>query len=243
MKDLENIKNKIKKAAKKTKKPFAAFDADGTLWPHDIGKKFFHYQVMNNLLEVSNPQKKFDHILQHKGKKAALIWLAQIQAGISVEKLKQQVKCFLQKNPFKVFLFQKQLVDWLVTENIQVFIVSSSLKWVLEEALKVYNIPLENIIGVETKINRKIITNKLVLPAPIHKDKVKAFQSRTNKALPLFVAGNTLADQALLELASDVRLVVTTASPEQRNYDSERKLLKIAKTRNWFYQDGMPELY
>ena len=241
--DLTGIKNQIEIAIRKTTDPFAAFDADGTLWPHDIGKDFFYYQIRNNLLKISDPQVKFDHVLKTEGKKAALLWLAKIQDGISIGELKHQVKGFLKEKPFRMFLFQKRLIDWLVTQNVQIFIVSSSLKWVLDEALKEYNISLKNIIGVETKIEKGIITNKPILPAPIHRDKVEAFKNRTNGALPLFVAGNTLADQALLEVASDVQLVVTTARSGERNYGSERKLLEIAKVKNWFYQDGMPDLY
>ena len=240
--NLKNIKSQLKTVNRKVKKSLAAFDADGTLWPCDVGKNFFQYQVRNNLLKISDPQREFDRVLKKEGKKAALLWLAKIQAGFSLKEFKQQVKCFLQETPVKSFLFQKHLINWLITENIQIFVVSSSLKWVLDEAVQKFNIPAENIIGVETKIVRGIITDQLILPAPIHKDKVKAFQNKSKETSPLFVAGNTLADQALLELASEARLVVATACPGERNYDSERKLLEIAKSRNWFYQDGMPKL-
>lgn len=241
--NLTDIKNQIEIAIRKIENPFAAFDADGTLWPHDIGKDFFHYQIKNDLLKISDPQKEFEYVLKTEGKKAALLWLAKIQTGFSIEEFKHHVKGFLKEKPFRIFSFQKRLIDWLVARNVQIFIVSSSLKWVLDEALKEYSIPLKNIIGVKTKIEKGIITNKLILPAPVHTDKVEAFKNRTNGALPFFVAGNTLADQALLELASDIRLVVTTACLGERNYDSERKLLEIAKARNWFYQDGMPDLF
>lgn len=241
---LEKVKLQIKKAMDKTDKPvFVAFDADGTLWPSDVGKNFFLYQAENDLLKekVTQPEAEFKHLCEREGKKQALLWLAQVQAGFSLKQMNQWVSDFLKTKPFKVFLFQKHLIDWLISKNVQVFVVSSSLKWVLDKALKGYGIPQENIIGVKTLVKEGIITEDLVLPAPIHKDKVQALKNLAGRS-PLFSAGNTLSDQALLECASHVRLVVSTAKVGERNYESERSLLKIARERNWLYQDGMPEL-
>ena len=180
--------------------------------------------------------------VKKKGRRAALIWLAQIQSGFSLKKVNQWVSNFLHENPIKIFLFQKHLINWLINNKVNVFIVSSSLKCVLDQALQEYNIPKENIIGVQTLVKEGILTNKPVLPAPIHKEKVLSLQEKIKGACPLFVAGNTLSDQALLESSTQFRLVVSTAQKGERNYDSERKLLKIAQDRGWFFQDGMLDL-
>ncbi len=241
---LENIKYCLKKVIDNNHNLVAAFDADGTLWPCDVGKEFFHYQIKKGLLKnkMPDPQAEFDCLYEEKDRKAALIWLAQIQSGFSPEQINEWVSGFLKEKPFKVFLFQKDLIHWLVDNKVNVFIVSSSLKCVLDQALKGYNIPTENIIGVQTLIKAGIVTNKPVLPAPIHKEKVLSLLEKTKGINPFFVAGNTLADQALLESSTQLRLVVSTAQKGERNYDSERKLLKIAQDRAWFYQEGMPDL-
>ena len=240
----EEFKNRLQEIIEDACNPIAAFDADGTLWPCDIGKDFFHYQIKKGFLEkkTPDPQAEFNRIDTERGRKAALLWLAQIQSGFSLEKLNYWISNFLHENPFKIFVFQKNLIDWLISKNVSVFIVSSSLKWVLDQTLQGYNIPRENIIGVQTLVEKGLITSKPVLPTPIHEEKVQAFQKKTQGTCPLFVAGNTLSDQALLELSTQVRLVVSTAQVGERNYDSERQLLKIAQDRNWFYQDGMPEV-
>lgn len=241
---LEEIKFSLKKIIKNNRHPIAAFDADGTLWPCDVGKNFFNYQVEKGLLKrkIPNPQAEFDRIRKEKSKRDALLWLAQIQSGLSLKQINQWVFDFLRENPFEVFLFQKDLINWLVENKVDVFIVSSSLKCVLDQALQGYNILPENIIGVQSMTERGIITNKPVLPAPIHKEKVLSLLERTQGTYPLFVAGNTLSDQALLESSIQMRLVVSTARKGERNYDSERELLKIAQQRGWLYQDGMPQL-
>lgn len=240
---LEKIKYQLEKTLEKREPPFfGAFDADGTLWSSDVGKSFFLYQVEKGLLKgkTFHPQEDFDRVRVTKGKKQALCWLAQVQAGISLEQMRMWVSDFLREKPVKVFPFQKCLIDWLIRKNVQVFVVSSSLKWVLTEALKSYGLLEENIIGVETLVEKGVITDKLVLPPPIHKDKVEAFKRKTSGACPIFCAGNTLSDQALLEYTSSVKLVISTAKEGERNYESERSLLEIARKKKWFYQDGMP---
>ena len=241
---LKKIQSSLEEIIKDINKPLAVFDADGTLWPSDVGENFFNYQVKKGLLKdkTSDPPAEFNRIREQKGRKAALLWLAQIQSGISLETLNQWILDFLRENPFKVFLFQKHLIEWLISKNVHVFVVSSSLKWVLDQALQKYNIPKENIIGVQTLVQQGFITSQAVLPPPIHKEKVQAFQEKSKGACPIFVSGNTLSDQALLELSSQIKLVVSTAQLGERTYDSERELLKIAQKRNWFYLDGMPEL-
>ena len=221
--------------------PVVAFDADGTLWPRDVGKDFFQWQVKRGLLKekTKDPQAEFNRIRERKGRKFALIWLAEVQAGWPVQKLNQWIRDFLKQHPVKMFGFQETLLEWFDRHNVQVFVVSSSLKWVLDQALKPYPIPTQNIIGVQTKVEKGIITETPILPAPIHKDKVPAFKNKTGGQCPFFVAGNTLADQALLEFSSQFRLVVATARPKDRNYESEQKMLNIAIDRAWFYWNGL----
>ncbi len=220
--------------------PVVAFDADGTLWPRDVGKSFFQWQVKKGLLKekTKDPQAEFNRIREERGRKFALIWLAEVQAGRPLEELNQWIGDFLKEHPFKMFWFQEQLIKWFDRHNAQVFVVSSSLKWVLDQALESYPVPTQNIIGVKTQVQKGIITEKPILPAPIHRDKVPAFESRAGGRRPFFVAGNTLADQALLEFSSRFRLVVATARPQDKNHESEQKLLSMAIDRGWFYWNG-----
>ena len=231
----------LEKSLPKTQKPVVAFDADGTLWPRDVGKSFFQYQVKNKLLTTKNPdpQSEFHRIQKEHSRKQALIWLAQVQAGFSLQELHQYIGDFLAKNPFKMFAFQQELIKWCLQNKVEVFVVSSSLKWVLDQALEPYHIPKKNIIGVQTQIQKGIITDKPILPAPIHTNKVSAFQAHIRGVRPFLSAGNTLADQALLEFSTQWRLVVATARFGEKNYDSERELIKIAIDRGWFYYDSL----
>ena len=237
---LEKIKNLLQDPIEKCDYPVAAFDADGTLWPCDVGRDFFQYQIERDLLrgKLNHPRIKFEYIKNSKGKTRALTWLAYVLSGYSLEEVQKWIKAFLEDRQPIPFLFQKKLISWLQSKNVQVFIVSSSLKWLLDPAARVFNIPSENIIGVQTIVRKGLITDELILPAPIQEDKVPALYKRTNNKPPLFSAGNTLSDQALLEAATQTRLVVSTAKEKDLNYLSEKQLLQIAKKRNWFYSYG-----
>ena len=233
---LEQIKKSLRLVIDQTQNPMAAFDADGTLWPSDIGKDFFKYQVQQKLLNHSDPQQEFNNIKDKTSKKKALEWLALGQAGCRLTDIRQQVADFLKKHPINPFSFQQHLIEWLIKYKVSVFVVSSSLKWVLDEAIPMgYSIKCQNIIGVETKTVHGKITNQLVQPTPIQEDKPLAFHRCAGDSPPIFSSGNTLSDQALLERASHIRLVIASAVHGRRNYDSEQALLTIAKQKKWFY--------
>ena len=229
--------SQIRESVNHQKNIITAFDADGTLWKNDVGKGFFKFLVRKKKLikNISMPQKQFDSVLAKQGRKSALIWLAQSLAGFSLKEVYSWAEDFLKENPLKVFPFQKKLIQFFHSKNIPVFIVSSSVQWVLEPALKVFNIPQENIIGVRTLASSEgVITAEAVRPAPIQGDKIKALLKKTGGVPPFFSAGNTLADLSLLEAAKAFRMVVTSAGPDSMNYESEQKLKKTAKAKGWF---------
>ena len=229
---------KLTRLLKEAKRPvFCAFDADGTLWPGDVGRSFFQFLIQKKFLidKFPEPQKTFNLLLQKNGRKTALSWLAQMLAGVKLTNIQSWVKLFFKEQPLTVFLIQKHLVDLLHSEKVPVYIVSSSIQWVLEEALKKFHIPKKRIIGVCTKIQNGIITDQLIQPPPIKEEKIKALHKITSGKNPFLSAGNTTADLSLLEAASGLQLVISSAKQKDSNYVSERELLQIAKNKGWAY--------
>ena len=231
---IEKLKKSLEPFLSNGKDLVAAFDADGTLWPHDVGRDFFQYQVKNKLLfsKYPNLEKDFQFLCEKKGRSKGLCWLSQIQAGQTLENLNNNITDFLKQNPVRFFDFQKDLINWFKKYNVKVFIVSSSLKWVLDLALKNF-IPSSQIIGVETKVENGIITNEVLFPAPVFAEKVPAFLTKSKA--PIFVSGNSMADKALLEISTGKQLVVSSAQKENSIYKSEQDLLSFAKKQNWFW--------
>ena len=244
---------KLKEETHNNKKQiFAAFDADGTLWPGDVGRGFFRFLIQKKYLikKFPNLQESFDRIVEQKGRKHALVWLAQILSGFKLTEVREWVKQFFIENPLKAFLINKCIIEFLHSKNIPVYIVSSSIQWVLEEALKTFNIPTYRIIGVQTIIQNEMITDKLILPAPVHEDKIKALHKKTNGENPFLASGNTPADLSLLEASSHFKLVIASAKTGDdklslggnRIYSLEKKLVQIAKDKKWFYLEDNLEL-
>ncbi len=246
------LKEEVHNNTDKDPKMFAAFDADGTLWPGDVGRGFFQFLIKKKFLikKFPNLQESFNLIVKENGRKYALIWLAQILDGFKLTEVQKWVKQFFTENPLKAFLFHKCTIEFLHSKNIPVYIVSSSIQWVLEEALKKFNIPPHRIIGVRTIVQNGIITDQPVLPAPVHENKIKALHEKTQGMNPFLVSGNTPADLSLLEASSRLRLVVASAKTGSNNlslggdrmYLLEKELVQIAKDKKWFYLEDNLEL-
>ncbi len=240
---LDQIKDSIIKVFKNHSYPVAAFDADGTLWPSDVGRYFFQHQIKNHLLKSreADPQKKFNSLLDTKDhRRRALTWLALVMSGFEEREVKKWGKDFLKNFPLKPFAFQQELIGWFLKQGGEVFVVSSSVRWVLEEAVS-RCFPLlkkENIIGVETYVEKGVITDKLVEPTPVQDEKVKSLLKKTKGVKPVFAAGNTMSDLALLK-SSSVRLAVSAAHSSHFNHSSEHELKDQAIKNGWFVYEQM----
>ena len=221
---------------------YVAYDADGTLWPNDLGLSFYKYQVKNQGFppRIKDPVKEFLFHEKKPDRRDVLIWHAKAQAGLKLLDLEAQIKKFLEPSIFpKIFSFQLKLIDWFRKRKLKIFIVSSSLKWVLDEVLIRYGFLKEDILGVQTEVDdRGYITDRLLCPPPIASEKILAFKRKTHGLPPIFATGNTLSDESLLK-ASRVQLVCSMAKPGDRTYQSERGLLEMAKTHNWFYSESI----
>ena len=56
---------------------------------------------------------------------------------------------------------------------------------------------------------------------------------KTGKKLPFFSSGNTEGDLALLESATQLRLVVGAAARDQELFRTENKMQQIAEEKDW----------
>ncbi|MCB0362547.1 MAG: haloacid dehalogenase-like hydrolase, partial [Bdellovibrionales bacterium] len=154
----------LEKVIDESEGPFyAAFDADGTLWDTDIGENFFHYQIENRLVE-NLPPDPWEHYLKLKKEispPAAYLWLAQINRGHSLEEVRAWSQECNKKGPAIPYLKgQKKIISFLHSKKVNVYVVSASIKWAIEPAAAIFDIPQERCLGVKTKIDPKgIITD------------------------------------------------------------------------------------
>ena len=224
----------IEQTTKTIDNRMAVFDADGTLWPEDVGHDFFHYQVHKQLIEKPLWMEQFNTIYKQNSTQTCMS-IAQCNQGVLLKDYLQWFLNFLEEHPLNVFSFQRKLIDILRKLDVQIFVISASPKWIVEEALSYYNLPIHQTIGVQTKIVNGKITDQILLPPPIKEGKVKAFLNTTCNTYPFFVSSNSISDLSILKSATHIRWVVTKAQKKERQYHSEQKILAIAKEQNWFY--------
>lgn len=237
-KKLEQIKNAIHQAIENlSTPPIAAFDADGTLWATDMGESFFKYQLSNNFINGLPKDPWLHYKKMHKeNPRAAYLWLAQINAGKSLKDVRECAqRCLLNHPNLELFSGQKEIIKYLQSLGAKIYIVTASIKWAVEPAAALYDIPYENVIGVQTRVENDLVTTEQLGPITWREGKPEGLLQATNGIKPFFAAGNTPGDLSLLECSTHIRFALNSASPEHPLYKSEKKLQDIAKEKGWFF--------
>lgn len=218
------------------KKLVAAFDADGTLWDVDLGENFFQYQIDQKLVNL--PPNAFEYYLELKKKnndpREAYLWLAQINQNQKIEKVREWSQvAFDSIQPKPIFNEQKKLIQLLMNNDVQVYVVTASIKWAVEPGALALGLSRNNVIGVETEIENDLVTDKGIYPITYRQGKIEALLKRTNGVAPFLCSGNTMGDFELLTGATHIRLAVSAASRDDHLYKTESELLEQAKKKNW----------
>lgn len=215
----------------------AAFDADGTLWDTDLGENFFQYQIDNKLVPL--PADPWQHYLDMKKENGdprnAYAWLAQINHGVSLQQVQQWSQlAFNSIQPKPLFSEQKKLIDLFLKHQVQIYIVTASIKWAVEPGARALGLTFENVIGVETAVVDGLVTQEKLHPITYRQGKVEALLKHTNGQVPFFACGNSIGDLELLESASHLKLAVSAASRDDKLFKSENELMTKATENNWW---------
>ena len=216
--------------------PIAAFDADGTLWDVDLGENFFQYQIDNQLVPL--PPNPWDHYLEMKkinnDPRAAYLWLAQICKGVSIEQVRAWSRTAFQKiKPDPIFDQQQKLIELFLSRKVRVFIVTASIKWAVEPGAEYLGLSADQVLGIETEIKNNYVTEKQSGVITYKEGKVEALLQKSGGEKAFFCSGNTEGDLALLESATNLRLVVSAASRDDHNFKTESKMLNLAEAKGW----------
>lgn len=215
----------------------AAFDADGTLWDTDLGESFFQYQIDEKLVSLPEDPWSYYYDLKkiNNDPRDAYVWLSQINAGKTVDQVRgwaQESFDRIQPNP--IFAEQRKLVEYLVSNSVQVYIVTASIKWAVEPGARALGLTSDNVIGVETKIENNVFSKEKILPITYRQGKTEALMMRTRNVAPFLCAGNTIGDYELLQAATHFKLAVSAASRDDRLFKAENDLQTMAVEKNWW---------
>lgn len=214
----------------------AAFDADGTLWHTDLGENFFNWQIAN-CPELNLPKDPWSFYLSLKAKHppTAYLWLAQINKGKSLDEVLRWSQQALQElSPAPLFEAQKKLIDLLQKYQVRVFIVTASISWAVLPGAQLFNIPTENVLGVRTEIRNGLISEVQEGFITYREGKSLELLARTQGLAPFLCSGNSSGDIELLKCATQFKIAVQGARPDQKLYSAEQELLKVARDENWW---------
>lgn len=228
--EIENL------VAKSSGPLFAAFDADGTLWDFDLGETFFHYQIQSSKLSLPRNPHQYYLDLKAKNPQQAYLWLAQINQGKSLEQVREWAEACVEKyGNLPIFPDIQDLIQFLKSKNVNVYVVTASIKWAVEPGARRLGIPYENVLGVQTKIINGIISDQQEGEITYRKGKPIALLDISQGVAPILCAGNTTGDLQLLESSIGVKLAIGCSGAGEDIYATESELAAIAQERNWFY--------
>lgn len=216
----------------------AAFDADGTCWFSDVGRDFFDYQIETGFFPNGKTYSWEDYQkVEDQDITLGLQWLAQILKGFSLNEVREFGKAYQKSVRPDYIAHQKEIIEFLHAQEVEVYIVTASVKWSVEAAAEELGIKPSHIIGVETLVENGKITDQLTGPLTWREGKVEALLEKTNGKMPFFANGNTMSDIFMLREASHIKQVIHSAGKESSIYTGENAALKEAKEKNWHYAD------
>jgi phosphoserine phosphatase len=216
------------------KKLVAAFDADGTLWDTDIGEAFFDYLIKNKKVALPKDPWDFYLDLENQNSVEAYYWLCEILEGQSLSVVKTWAKEAIDlQNPIPIFPGQRNLIRFFQENQVEIFVVTASVKWSVEPAALLLGIPSTHVLGIATTVTPEgLITKKRVPPPTYQEGKAQALLQHTKGALPFFCCGNSMGDKDLLEIAR-LKLAVTSSAKQARLKESEQNLQQYALRKGW----------
>jgi HAD superfamily phosphoserine phosphatase-like hydrolase len=203
----------------------AVFDCDGTLWEGDAGYDFMLWSIKTGLVS-RNAADWIDsrYRLYRSGEISELAIcgeMVQLYTGLEESELRRAAATFFrtQIHPH-IFPEMQRLVADLHAAGCEIWAVSSTNNWVIEEGVRDFGIPPERVLAARVSVVNGLITSTLV-DVPTDEGKALSLQ-RVDRGQPDVVFGNSIHDAAMLALARGPFAVNPTPA-----------LLEIATVRNW----------
>ena len=182
----------------------AVFDCDGTLWSGDAGSGFMNWSIETGLVS----REATDWIDgRYRGYKRGEVSelaicgeMVQLYQGLRESELRRAAKEFfasrIERNIFPEML---ELVSELRGRGVDIWAVSSTNDWVIEEGVQRFGIPVNRVLAACVRVKDGMITD-VIRDVPTDEGKVTAL-ARVSITAPDAVFGNSVHDAAMLAIA------------------------------------------
>lgn len=182
----------------------AVFDCDGTLWSGDAGSTFMRWSIESGLVAretADGIDERYRAYLRGEVSELAICGeMVQMYAGLRVDEMRSAARTFfarfMEPNLFPEMLC---LVKELEASGVEIWAVSSTNNWVIEEGITRFGIPAERVLAACVACQNGVVGNQL-RAVPTDEGKVEALCSAGVLA-PDAVFGNSVHDAAMLAIA------------------------------------------
>lgn len=250
---MPTLQETIIAAIKNNPKPhFAVIDFDNTCIANDVGEVMLAYLCRNQLLkdktllgESNNNEYhknvflRYHKLLAEEKIQEAYMFCTQVLSGFTPSEVTALARTVINaegenirtEDLFGISITRgihpknqvKDLLNFLETNNIDIWIVSASSQLLVETAMKQFGIQ-GKAIGVKNKMKGGVLTAGLEKPVPIVEGKIECIRAFIDPIhRPILAAGDSAHDLPMLEYA-DVKAVV----------DRQNEFSSTAHSRGWF---------
>ena len=183
----------------------AVFDCDGTLWSGDAGSSFMRWTMDTGLLSREATEWMNNRYAGYqRGEVSELAIcgeMVQVYHGLRESELRRAAaEFFAGQVERNIFPEMQQLVTELQAAGVDIWAVSSTCDWVIEEGVKRFNIPANRVLAAAVAIENGVATERLT-DVPTDEGKVASLRN-AGIAAPDVVFGNSVHDAAMLSIAT-----------------------------------------
>ena len=182
----------------------AVFDFDGTLWPGDAGSGFLQWSIETGLLSPEASERILGrHAEYHRGEVDEITIcgeMTSIYGGLSERTIRESAaQYFVEHVRPRFFPEMIQLVRDLQAKGVDVWAVSSTNNWMIEEGVRELGIPPHKVLAACVAVEDDLVTER-ILDIPSDEGKAASLR-RVGLTHPDAVFGNSIHDFAMLEMA------------------------------------------
>jgi phosphoserine phosphatase len=182
----------------------AVFDCDGTLWSGDAGSGFMNWTVETGLVsrEMSDwIDSRYRGYLKGDVSEVAICGeMVQMYQRLHEDEMRRAAKVFFETRIERnIFPEMRRLVEELRGEGVELWAVSSTNKWVIEEGVRGFGIPAERVLAARVAVKDGVVTD-VIEDVPTDEGKAVALR-RVGVTAPDAVFGNSVHDAAMLTMA------------------------------------------
>jgi phosphoserine phosphatase len=198
----------------------AVFDCDGTLWSGDAGSGFMNWSIETGLVSREMTDwidARYRGYLKGTVSELAICGeMVQMYQRLRVDEMRRAAATFfasqIERNIFPEML---ALVEELRGNGVDIWAVSSTNNWVIEEGVRRFGIPANRVLAACVAVKDGMVTDTLI-DVPTDEGKVAAL-ARVGVTKPDAVFGNSVHDAAMLAIAGRAFPVNPTAALVERS--------------------------